>query len=235
MEPDYFSRRIADLDNNDKPREKALNLGVEHLTNTELMAIILGSGLRGMSVIDLAQEILKGNENKLSRVARMSINELCTKFKGIGVAKAISIKAAIELGSRCVHSLALENEEPQIRSSKDCYDLMRQRAELLQHEQFWILFLSQSNRVKSIECISKGGLTSTVVDVKIILKMAIDKLAQGLILVHNHPSGNLSPSLPDDNLTKKINDGAKILDIKLLDHIIISSKGYYSYNDEGRI
>ena len=235
METEYLSRRIADLDTNDKPREKALNQGIEHLTNAELLAIILGSGIQGMSVIDLSRNILAGCDNRLSRLARMSIHSLCRNFKGVGPAKAISLFAALELGTRCVHSQALEKEDPIIRSSRDIYDLIRQKLENKGHEEFWVIYLNQANRVQSMECISKGGLTSTVADIKIILKMAIDKLSSSIILVHNHPSGNLKPSVPDDRLTEKIQEAAKLLEIKLLDHLVITATGYYSYCDEGRL
>lgn len=235
MEKDKYTRKISELDENDKPREKALNFGVEYLTNAELIAIILGSGLKGMSVLDLSQEILKGNDNKLSKVARMSIYELCTKFKGVGPAKAISLLSAIELGSRCIHSFASETEDPVIKCSRDIYNIMRQKLERKNHEEFWIIYLNQALRVQSTECISQGGMASTVVDIRLILKKALDKLSSSIILIHNHPSGNLKPSVQDDNLTKKVKEGAKLLDINLIDHVIISSQGYYSYSDEARL
>ncbi|MCH5246698.1 MAG: DNA repair protein RadC [Muribaculaceae bacterium] len=235
MEPGRSNLRIADLDSGDKPREKALNIGVEHLTNAELIAIILGSGLPGKSVIDLSRDILRDSDNKLSVLSRLSVHELTTKFNGIGPAKAISLMAAIELGSRCVHSLSSEIVEPVVTSSKIIYDYIRQRLERRNHEEFWIVFLDRSNRIKSSEMISVGGVSGTIVDIKIILKKALDKLASSLILVHNHPSGNLKPSVADDSITSKIKEGAEAIDMKVLDHIIVSPLGYYSYNDEGRL
>ena len=235
MEQEIYSRRIAELDDDDKPREKAINHGIDHLTNTELLAILLGSGAQGLSAIDLSREILKANEYKLSRMAKMSINELCSKYKGVGPAKAITVLAAIELGARCVHSLALETVTPRIKASNDIYALMANKLERKDYEEFWVIFLNNSNMVQSFECVSQGGLASTVVDVKIILKKAIDKLSTSIILVHNHPSGNLKPSIQDDNITQKIKESVKYVDMRLLDHIIIAPQGYYSYADEGRL
>lgn len=235
MENIRKARKIADLDINDKPREKALNLGVENLTNAELMAIILGSGLPGRSVIELSQDILGDNDNKLSQLCRMSVHELTSKYPGVGPAKAISLMAAIELGARCVHSLGEENTSPTVTSSSVVNDFMRRKLERKNHEEFWILFLSRANKILSAECVSTGGTASTLVDVKLVMKRALDKLASALILVHNHPSGNLRPSKPDDDLTKKISEAGKILDIRVLDHIIITPSEYYSYADEGRL
>ena len=235
MEPDLSSLRIADLGDDDKPREKAISKGVDHLTNTELLAIILGSGMKGMSVIDLSQKILNANENKLSRLSRMSVHELMTKFKGIGEAKAISLLAAIELGTRCVNSQAFENEEPRVRQSRDIYSYMKQRLERKPHEEFWVLFLNTSGKIQAAEIIGQGGIASTAVDVKLILKKALDKLSSSIALIHNHPSGNLVPSIQDDNLTRKISEAAKAIDLRVIDHVIISSTGYYSYSDEGRL
>lgn len=236
MESNHITRRIADLDNDDKPREKALNQGIEHLTNAELLAILLGSGMKGLSVIDLSRDILKGCDNKLSRLARVSVHELMSKYKGVGAAKAITLLAAIELGTRCVHSFHLDNDvEPRVTSSNVANHYIRQKLERNNHEQFWVLYLDNSNKIIASECVSRGGVASTVVDIKIVLKSALDKLASGLILVHNHPSGNLKPSAPDDNLTNKIKEGARLIDIRVLDHIIIAPQGYYSYADEGRL
>lgn len=229
------SLRMAERDSADKPREKALKYGVDHLTNSELIAIILGSGLPGTSVLDLATDILKTNDNRLSNVARMSILELCTRYKGVGNAKAISLLAAIELGSRCVNAFSMEMENPQIRSSSDVYNLMTHNLQRIEHEEFWVLFLNQANRVQSRERISIGGVAGTIADIKIIMKMAINRLAAGIIAVHNHPSGTLKPSIQDDNLTRKIKESCNFFDIKLLDHVIITPKAFYSYNDEGRL
>lgn len=235
METDINPLRIADLDNDDKPREKAISQGIDRLTNAELLAIILGSGMRGMSVIELSRQILKSNDNKLSRLSRMSVHELVTKYKGIGTAKAISLLASIELGTRCVNSMAVDSDDPRIRQSRDIYNYMKQRLERKPHEEFWVMFLNTAGRVQAAEIIGQGGIASTTVDIKLILKKALDKLSSSIALVHNHPSGNLTPSIQDDNLTHKISEAAKTIDLKVIDHLIISSSGYYSYNDEGRL
>lgn len=235
MENEPVIRRIADLDVNDKPREKALKYGVGSLSNAELIAIILGSGMQGRSVLDLSQIILKGCDNRLSRLARCNIHELTSKYKGVGTAKAISLLSAIELGSRCVSAFVNEEEEPQIKSSRDIHAYMRTKLQAPYHEEFWVLYLNRANRVMSAECISKGGVASTIVDLKIILKGALDKLACGIVLVHNHPSGNLIPSHHDDNITHLVVEAAKLVDMKVIDHLIISQSGFYSYFDEGRL
>jgi len=225
--------RVADLDVDDKPREKALKNGIQSLSKAELMAIILGSGIVGKSVIALSQDILRDNDNSLHRLSQMSIDELCRRYKGIGPAKAISLKAAVELGTRSVEDGAVLPE--QIKGGHDVYALMRQKLQNINYEEFWVLHLSRSNRVIARECVSRGGTAGTVVDTKLIMKSAINKLASSLILVHNHPSGMLRPSIEDDNITRRIKDAAKLLDMRVLDHVIIASTGYYSYNDEGRL
>ncbi len=227
----YF--KISELDDGDKPREKAIEQGIGSLSNAELIAIILGSGLPGKSVITLSQEILRDNDNRLSRVARMSIHELASKYQGIGPAKAVSLAAAIELGGRCMQDFNVT--DTRITGGDTVYDLMRHALERLEYEQFWVLHLNRANRLMAKECLSKGGTASTVVDVKLLMKRAVDKLSTSLILVHNHPSGNLRPSPEDDRLTERIKKAAAILDIRVLDHVIIGPGGYYSYNDEGRM
>ena len=216
------------------PREKALAHGIRALSDAELMAIIFGGGLPGMSVVDMARGILRDCDNRLDMLARLSMNELMSKYKGVGPAKAVSLAAAFELGRRN-REQALGREDPQIRSSRDAVALMSPLLEGLEYEEFWVLMLSRSNRVTYKRCISQGGTASTVVDVKLLLKRAIDCLAEGIILVHNHPSGNASPSGEDDRLTARIKDGAKILGINVLDHIIIARSKSYSYADEGRL
>lgn len=225
--------KVADLDAGDKPREKALAGGIAALTNAELMAIILGSGMPGKSVLSLSQEILRDADGRLSRVARLSMAEMMKKYCGVGPAKAVSLAAAFELGIRCADDLAVS--DTLITSGADVYKLMRGKLQRLNNEEFWVIHLSRANRVISQDCISRGGTAATVVDIKLVLKSAIDKLSSAIILVHNHPSGNLRPSAQDDTLTSKIKKGAELLEIRVLDHIIISPEGYYSYNDEGRL
>lgn len=228
-----FLGRIADLDDSDKPREKALSQGIRSLSNAELLAIIFGSGLPGKSVISMSQEILASCDNRLSRLSRLSIHEMKKRFKGVGTAKAISLVAAFELGLRTRdEDAALDT---QIKNSTDIYNMMRVKLQRLEYEEFWVLYLSRSNRVIFEECMSKGGVSGTVTDIRLILKRAIELLASGIILVHNHPSGNLRPSPDDDRITTKAKEAAKLLDINVLDHLIITPTDYFSYSDNGRL
>lgn len=227
------STRVADLDVADKPREKALRQGIGALSNAELLAIVFGSGLPGRSVVDLSRDILRDNDNRLSRLARMSMHEVVKKYKGIGEAKAISLAAAFELGARC--ALDMKQLDPQVRGSETVYERMRGQMELLNYEEFRVVHLSRANRIIFEETVSRGGTASTLVDVKLVMKSAVDKLSSGLIFVHNHPSGNLNPSPADDKLTRQLKSAAELLDIRVLDHIIINPHGYYSYNDNGRL
>ena len=229
----FVSTRISDLGTDDKPREKALTLGIRSLSDAELMAIIFGGGLPGLSVIDLSRSILRECDNRIDNVARLSINELMSKYKGVGPAKAVCLAAAFELGRRN-RELSLHDDNPVIRSSIDVVNLMRPSLESLEYEEFWVIMLSRSNRVTYKRCISQGGTAATMVDIKLLFKRVIDCLAEGIILVHNHPSGNPLPSREDDSLTKKIKDGAGFLGIRVLDHVIIARQRHFSYKDEGR-
>ena len=227
---------VKDMSPDDKPREKALANGIETLSSTELLAIIFGSGMRGKSVVDLSREILSGVDNRLDRLAQMSIQSLSSRYAGIGPAKAISLAAAIELGRRCQREIETNRDKDiAITGSDSIYREMRHNVENLQHEEFWAVYLSRSNKIIGKERISKGGVAMTVVDVKIILKSALDRLASGVVLVHNHPSGNKMPSGQDDNITNRVKEASKLLDINMLDHLIITSSGYFSYHDEGRL
>lgn len=228
-----YSRRIADLSKEDRPREKALTHGMETLSTAELIAILLGSGSPGESVIDLAQRILHESDNRLSTLARRSITGLVKSFKGIGTAKAVTLLAAIELGKR------FREEEiiapPLINDPVRAYDLMRFQLSSLDHEEFWAIYLNNAKRVISKRRISQGGITATVTDTKIILKYGIETLATAIILVHNHPSGALRPSRQDDEQTERISKAARLVDIAVVDHIIIAANGFYSYAAEGRL
>lgn len=230
----FASVRIHDLGSDDKPREKALAHGIRALSDAELVAIIFGGGLPGVSVVDMARGILRDCDNRVDILARLSMNEMMSKYKGVGPAKAVSLAAAFELGRRN-RELAASREDPFIRSSRDVKSLMAPALEALDYEEFWVLMLSRANRVTCRRCISQGGTAATVVDVKLLLKRAIDCLAEGMILVHNHPSGNRMPSPQDDTLTENIKAGASILGIKVLDHVIIARQSFYSYADEGRL
>lgn len=225
--------RIADLADDDKPREKALRSGIRSLSDAELLAILIGMGVPGKSVLELSREILAAASNSLPVLASWSIRDLARRFHGIGLAKAVTIAAALELGGR--RTDAGQQKETIIRSSADVYTLMRRRLEDCTTEEFWIVALNQRNKVIDCERISKGGVSSTLVDVKVVARAAIEHLASGIILVHNHPSGNMRPSAQDDSLTRKIKEAVALLDIRVTDHLIIGPVSYYSYADEGRL
>lgn len=227
------SLRIADLSDDDKPREKALHNGIRSLSDTELIAILLGGGLPGKSVLELSREIYDSCNRSLSQMAQMSIRQMCHRFRGVGPAKAISIAAALELGGR--RKDVKGNRQPQIRTSADVYEAIRQQLENLPTEEFWVILLSRSNRIIATECVSRGGTAATVVEPKIVIKHAIEHLASAIIVAHNHPSGNLNPSPQDDTLTKKLKQAGEIMEIRLLDHLIVGPAGFYSYADCDRL
>lgn len=230
----FGNRRIHDLNDDEKPREKALSSGIRSLSDAELVGLIFGGGLPGLSVVDLARSILRDCDNRIDNLARLGMDEMMSKYKGVGPAKAVCLAAAFELGRRNREQMA-ENRDSLIRSSRDVVEMMSPKIEGLDYEEFWVLMLSRSNRVKYRRCLSQGGTAGTVVDVKLLMKRAVDCLASGIILVHNHPSGNPMPSSEDDRLTRKIKEGAALLDIKVLDHVIIARDRSYSYMDEGRL
>ncbi len=225
---------IADMAADDRPREKALRLGVKALTNAELMALLFATGIKGKSVLRLSDEILADQENHLSQIARMSIRAFLKRYKGIGPAKAITLFAALELGSRCAADAA-SMEAQFITDSKSVAAFMRHHVDHLPYEEFWILLLARNGKVIAPLNVSRGGVASTVVDVRIILRHAIENLASSIVLCHNHPSGTLFPSRQDDDITVKIRDAAKLLDIRVLDHIILTDSDFYSYHDNGHI
>ena len=214
----------------DRPREKLLSQGRRTLTDAELMAILIGSGSTTETAVELSKRILHSCNNDLNALAKLSVTELC-KFKGIGEAKAISIIAALELGRRRKESDQLETNK--ITSSRDVFLILSPQFSDLLHEEFWILLLNKANKVLNKVLISKGGQSATVVDAKVIFKAALEHNASSIILAHNHPSGNLSPSQEDINITKKIVSAAKLIDFSVLDHIIMTDKAYYSFADEG--
>lgn len=227
-------RLIREMECDERPREKAIRHGIKSLSDTELMAIIFGTGLKGKSVIELSRDILHDNDRHLSKVARLSVSEMLRRYKGIGPAKAVTLLAALELGSRSVADAA-KIDNPSITSSETAYRIMKHHFERLDHEEFWIMLLSQSGKVIRETNISRGGINGTVADIKIIMRCAIEDLASSMILFHNHPSGNLRPSAQDDTLTHRICEAAKFIDTRVNDHIIITDGGYYSYNDGGRM
>ncbi|MFT4017527.1 hypothetical protein DC498_05370 [Terrimonas sp.] len=214
----------------DRPREKLRNNGPETLSHSELIAILLQNGTRQKSAIDLAKEILQLGKNNLAEVGKLSIKELM-KVKGIGEAKAITISAALELGRR--RQAAESLEKPVVTDSASVARYLQAILKDKQQELFIVLFLNRANRINHSEIISKGGITGTVVDPRIVLKRALEEDAVSIVLCHNHPSGSLKPSRADETLTAKIKEAAKYFDIKVYDHIIVSDQGFYSFADDG--
>lgn len=213
----------------DRPREKLRDKGQTFLSDAELIAILIGSGNREDSAVSLSQKILGTVGNNLNKLAKLSTDDL-KQFKGIGEAKAISIITALELGRR--RQFEMIKESPKINSSKDVFRMMQPLLGELPHEEFWVLYLSNSNKVLGKKQISKGGFTATLVDVRLLYKKALELSAIGIIVCHNHPSGNVLPSKSDKELTQKIKVSGSTLDIKLLDHLILTEKTYFSFADE---
>jgi DNA repair protein RadC len=228
--PSSFS--IKNWSQDDQPREKLRDKGKAALSDAELVAILIGSGSRNESAVSLCKRILASVDNNLSELGKLSIKQL-VQFKGIGEAKAITIAAALELGRRRRGEEALEKQK--IVSSRSVFELMQPIIGELPHEEFWIIYLNNSNKVLQKQQLSKGGITGTLVDVRLVMKTALDLVATGLILTHNHPSGTLKPSGADKQLTNKLVAAAKSLDIKVLDHLIITEKAYFSFADQNLI
>jgi DNA repair protein RadC len=216
----------------DRPREKLLSKGRQVLSDAELIAILIGSGNRKETAVELSKRILGFVQNNLNDLGKLSIPEL-KKFHGIGEAKALSIIAALELGRRRKETELVKRER--ITSSHDIYTFMKPVFLDLPHEEFWVIMLNRSNSVIKKEFVSRGGVSGTVVDPKIVYKAALDNLASSIILCHNHPSGNLRPSEADTKLTKKLKEAGTLLEIPVLDHLIITDAGYYSFADEGML
>ena len=216
----------------DRPREKMILKGRSVLSDAELLAIIIGSGTRKLSAVELAQQILHDVGNDFNGLAKRSIKDLM-KYKGVGEAKAISISATLEIARR--KGTLEKNLNPVIRSSKDCFNQLKSIFEDLQHEEFYVLCLNRANSVIAIEQISKGGISGTVADGKIIFKKALENNASALILAHNHPSGQLKPSEADKRLTKHMSEFGKMIDLQILDHLILAENNYYSFADEGEM
>lgn len=214
----------------DRPREKLLQKGKISLSDAELMAILIGSGSRKESAVDLCRRILAGSEQSLNELGKLSIPQLM-KYNGIGQAKAITIIAALELGRRRRAEEALEKKK--ITSSSSVFELMQPSIGDLPHEEFHIIYLNNSNKVIDKMQLSKGGITGTLVDVRLALKKALELGATSIILCHNHPSGNLNPSSADKQLTQKLKAAGESLDIKILDHLIVTERSYFSFADEG--
>lgn len=211
-------------------REKLFTKGATTLSDSELLAILINTGSRTKSAVELARDVLQLGQNNLNELGKLTVNDLM-KIKGIGEAKAITLAAALELGRRRQASLSLSKTI--IRSSNDIAGYLKTILKDYQYEVFAVIFLNHANKINHFEIISKGGITGTVADPRVILKKALEKEATSIVLSHNHPSGNLKPSRADEELTLKIKEAAKYFDIKIMDHIIVSEDGYYSFADEG--
>ena len=229
---EYKKLKIKDWALEDRPREKLLTKGISSLSDAELIAILIGSGNKEVTAVELSMKILNSVNNNLNNLGKLTVEELKAN-KGIGEAKAISIVAALELGRR--RKLADIVNKKKITGSKDVFEIFHPLLADLPHEEFWILLLNRSNRIIDKSKSSQGGISGTVIDVRMILKYAIEKLASAIILCHNHPSGNLKPSDADIKITNKLKDASKFMDIKMLDHIVIGDNSYYSFSDEGMI
>lgn len=226
MKYEYLS--IKNWSVEDRPREKLVKKGVSSLSNAELLAILIGSGTRNVTAVELSKSILRQAENNLGTLGKTGLEDLI-KIKGVGQAKAISILAALELGRR--RNFSESPEKIKITSSQDAFKLFQPILSDLPHEEFWILLLNRSNVVIDKYRISQGGISGTVIDTRLILKKALEKLASGIILCHNHPSGNKKPSEADKSITCKIQKASKVMDISLLDHIIVADTDYFSFAD----
>ena len=226
-------KKITDLRFEDRPREKFNSLGKEYLTSTELLAVLLGSGTKRNSVLDISTQIFDFVQGDLTALSRLKLIDF-KGFKGIGNAKAILFVAALELGKR-IAQFESKNMIQQIQSSSDAFQLVRPLFQELIHEEFWVIYLNRASKVIRMEQLSKGGVSGTAVDVKLILKNALSYVASSMIIVHNHPSGNLTPSEADRQITKKIVEAGKIMDVCLVDHLIIGDNKYVSFADEGWI
>ncbi|QBA64881.1 RadC family protein [Muriicola soli] len=225
--PESFS--IKSWADDDKPREKLRQKGRAVLTDAELLAIVIGSGSREDSALSLAKKILRSSNGNLNQLGKMSIAQMM-KFKGIGEAKAVTIAAALEIGRRR-RKIPL-NTPAKIAGSADAFAVLEPILGELEHEEFWILYLNNANRVVHSAQLSKGGITGTLVDVRLVLKKALELGAVAIILAHNHPSGTLVPSNADRAITKKLKEAAKVLDIRVLDHLIIADKTFFSFADQ---
>jgi DNA repair protein RadC len=232
MEEKKVTFSIKNWKEDDRPREKLLTKGKDVLSDAELIAIILGSGSRKESALDLAKRILSSVENNLSNLAKLSIPQLMA-FNGVGEAKSVSVVTALEIGRRRRLEEALTQSK--ITSSKSVFDIMQPILGELQHEEFWIVYLNNSNKVLLKFQMSKGGISGTLVDTRLVFKKAVEIGATSIILVHNHPSGTLVPSNADKMLTQKILKAGQTLDIKVLDHIIITEKSYFSFADSNEL
>ncbi len=223
---------IKPLASDDRPREKMMSLGRHALSDAELIAILMGSGNKTETAVQLARRMLSDQQNNINALAKLSVNEL-KKYKGVGLVKAINISAAFELGRRRSDTEIIDKVK--IVTSKSAYELLQKRLSDLPHEEFWILILNRANKVLKEERLSQGGISGTVVDIRLICKSAIENNASSIVVAHNHPSGQLLPSGQDLSITKRLKEALKMFEIALLDHIIVGDGNYYSFADEGTL
>lgn len=220
---------IKDWDEQDRPREKFQSKGAANLTNAELLAILIGSGNQDENAVSLMRRLLAKTDQDLTVLSRFALEKI-QDLKGLGPVKAIKIKAALELGKRMQQQLPKDRQT--LNNSRTCFDQIAMELAHLEHEEFWILYLNQSNRLLQKSCLSRGGISQTTVDLRLALKRALELGATAMILAHNHPSGGLIPSQSDKTVTRKFKNAAANFDIRILDHLIISEKGYFSFADE---
>ena len=223
---------VKDMHEDDQPREKAMKYGIGSLANSELLALVLGIGKPGMPITQITRAIMEANDHKLLNLERRSFEELLD-YPAIGPAKALQIMSVMELVRR--YSRERIGERVVISSPQTIFEYMRPINGNLPHEEIWVLTLNRANQVVGKFCASSGGATATVFDLKKIIRKALSSGAEGIVLCHNHPSGNLIPSGPDDAITYKLRDACKLMDLRFLDHLIITSDGFYSYHDRGRL
>ena len=230
MEESPRHLNIKQLAEDDRPREKMAGIGRQALSDAELLAILIGSGNRSETAVQLARRMLADHGNSINQLARLPLGDL-RKFRGVGLAKAVIISAAFELGRR---RKAEDNpERNKISSSLNAFEILKKRLQDLPHEEFWVLFMNRANLVMKEVCFSKGGISGTVVDVRLICREALEQHSSGIIIAHNHPSGQLLPSEQDKQITRKLKEGLKLFVISLLDHLIIGDQRYLSFSDEG--
>lgn len=223
---------IKALAEDDRPREKMEALGRHALSDAELIAILLGSGTKSETAVQVARRMLAENNNNINLLAKLSLNEL-RRYKGVGPVRAITISAAFELGRRRTETEVIEKIK--ITSSEVAYRILQKRLSDLPHEEFWMLILNRANQVMKEEVLSKGGISGTVVDIRLICKSALENKASGIVIAHNHPSGQVAPSQHDIGITRKLQEALKLFDIALIDHIIVGDARYYSFSDENMI
>ncbi len=228
---DIKNLTIKEWNIDDRPREKMLAKGISALSDAELLAILISTGTKSQSALDLARAVLQSAGNNLNQLGKFTVADFL-KTNGIGKAKAVTIMAALELGRR---RQGIDRGQVEIKSSTDAFAIMQPVIGDLPHEEFWVLFLNTGNRLIDKACVGRGGINATIVDVRILMKMAVEKLATGLLLAHNHPSGSLTPSTEDKRLTQKIIEAGKLLDIRVLDHVVITDKQFFSFADHSML